>query len=421
MKSYDAVIDLTINYIGLIIAAGSGIILNILIIRLFGLEELGVFNLSYAIFVLMSQITVFGVHLSCLRLCALNPENYRYILASGLLVTGFISSSMSLLIYVASPLLSVLNVSDLEHGANYICLALVFFSLNKVFSFTINGLSRMRLYALIGGFRAVSMLAFVVLLFNIESKKPLVSTFLFSEFSLFLMFMIYFLRDISSVSFNCRLKKSAIEHYNYGKRVVISGISIELNARVDVLVLSAFVSSSSVGLYSFVAMLIEGFYQLIVVVKNYINPKIVKLYASGEKEPLEKFIKKVVLIVTSSFSLMAALAYYLFPLMVDLFNLDPRLTTVSIIFLILIGFMAALSGWLCLDQLLAICGKPEVSSKMYFLMVLANIFFNYLFIPIWGLKGAAFATVLSWVIFTIMLNCSAIRFLKLNLVPFLGK
>ena len=61
-------------------------------------------------------------------------------------------------------------------------------------------------------------------------------------------------------------------HLRYGRSVVISGLSLELNARVDVLVLGGFLSSSYVGLYSFVAMLIEGFYQLIIVVKNFLNP-----------------------------------------------------------------------------------------------------------------------------------------------------
>lgn len=421
MPRFGLALDLVVNYAGLAVAASAGVLLNILIVQLSGIEELGVFNLSYAIFVLLSQITVFGVHLSCLRQCALNPVNYAKILSAGLIVVAVIASFTSLLFFLLSPVLTFLNVEGVVDGAGYICLALVCFSLNKVFAFTLNGMSRMRLYAAVTVARATLLLIFVALLAYSEASLPLVSAFLFAEALLLLLFCALFFRSVAAVMLTRDVRSEIGLHLDYGRKVVVTGVSLELNARVDVLVLGVFLSSVSVGLYSFVAMLVEGFYQLIVVVKNVINPRLAKYYAEGNRSKLESFILRVVLSMTAAFSVVAVIAVYLYPILIDFLGLDQALKEAFPVFSILIGFMAVLSGWMCLDQVLAVCGQPKLSSKLYLFSVLLNLVMNCMLIPVWGLLGAALATGISWLVFVFMLNVASMKYLKVSLLPICNK
>ena len=51
-------------------------------------------------------------------------------------------------------------------------------------------------------------------------------------------------------------------HIQFGARSVLGGVAVELNTRVDVLVLGLFTSEAQVGIYSFAAFFVEGFLQL---------------------------------------------------------------------------------------------------------------------------------------------------------------
>ena len=59
--------DLIWNFFSLGILACSGIIINIFIARYYGSSYLGVFNQVFAIYILLSQFAIGGVHFSTLK------------------------------------------------------------------------------------------------------------------------------------------------------------------------------------------------------------------------------------------------------------------------------------------------------------------------------------------------------------------
>jgi O-antigen/teichoic acid export membrane protein len=56
-----------------------------------------------------------------------------------------------------------------------------------------------------------------------------------------------------------------------------SNVLLQMNTRIDVLVLGLFWSDHIVGIYSFAATLAEGVYQLLVVLRTNYNPMLVRL------------------------------------------------------------------------------------------------------------------------------------------------
>ena len=63
-------LDISWNYLSFFILAISGLIINFIIALSFSSEGLGIFNQTYAFFVIFSQFSVFGIHYSVLKLSA---------------------------------------------------------------------------------------------------------------------------------------------------------------------------------------------------------------------------------------------------------------------------------------------------------------------------------------------------------------
>ena len=82
--------DLIWNYLSLAVLAASGIIINVFIANYYGAKYLGVFNQIFAIYALLSQISIGGLHYSTLKHISYNQNNLDTItLGFGGLVDGY--------------------------------------------------------------------------------------------------------------------------------------------------------------------------------------------------------------------------------------------------------------------------------------------------------------------------------------------
>lgn len=77
----------------------------------------------------------------------------------------------------------------------------------------------------------------------------------------------------------------------FGAKGVFSGALQELNSRIDVLMLGYFLSDGTTGIYSFAALVYEGFLQFAVVLQNNYNPRMSRLLHDDRKRDLEALIR----------------------------------------------------------------------------------------------------------------------------------
>ena len=117
--------------------AVSGLLLNILITIGAGTTELGIFNITYSIYIISSQLAVLGVHYSVLHYSARDRENFtdRSIscFGSACFLALLLGLLMFVLLYISSSYLSVLfNASSLRNTIRYCSFGIVLFPLNKV-------------------------------------------------------------------------------------------------------------------------------------------------------------------------------------------------------------------------------------------------------------------------------------------------
>lgn len=415
------------NYCSLAIVATSGLVANFIIVAKFGTSALGIYNLSFAIYLILSQVSTFGIQLSCLRIIPITKiEEAPNIIISGLcavLVTSLLVCGIFILLF---PLLtSVYDYSELKPALNYIAIATALFSINKVLLFSINGLNRMTAFAIAQALRGLLMIGFIILIsYRLQTGVPLVATFVFSELVLGVLLLVYLVKNFIGFKLETtKIKSYFFKHLNFGKKAFLSGLGTELNARVDVIVLGIFVSEAMVGLYSFISMVVEGVAQLLVVLKNNLNPLLSKAMKRDEGVTLEQLSRKM-FGLSVSFMLLVVLSlnalYYVVFVWFD-YNLFDSVKDVAIgqtILFILTFCLLISSGWLIFDQLLALADYPDINSAIYIGSTMLNLVLNFILIPSFGLTGAAFATGVSWVVFAVVLNWQINKKIGINVIPY---
>lgn len=392
----------------LFILAVSGISINVLIASNYGSGAVGVFNQIFALYIISSQLAVGGVHFSVLKYTAQHDNRSGVILPilhSGLLVVFALSGFVALALLLGKNIIGeVLDSPPVLNGIYFIAPSLIFFSLNKLLLSCLNGLRMMRAFATVSGLRYILIISFVCYVsVSGMSSELLPASFLFSEIILFPIQIFILRKKLLSIRF--KVEKYWIKkHSIFGFKAFLSGVFIELNSRVDVLMLGIFSSDSVVGLYSFAAMLAEGFYQLLIVVRNNINPVMGKLILANRIEEFKRIVVKTRSIVYPVMFLIGSLTIALYlPMLNFLPNGDEFSDSLPVLTILLLG-LVLISGFVPFDAILTQSGFPATQTFINAFGLIINILLNIFLIPLYGPIGAALATSASLVLTIIYLN-----------------
>lgn len=402
LKKNKIVVDLVFNYASLGILGSTGLALNIFIAIFYTPDILGIFNQSLAFYMFVSMIGSFGINFSVLEAIP-KAENNKLKIRSiihGSLLPTLITSALVTLLYSLSlnSLIFIFNSQNLYKGLISIIPAIFFCSLNKVLLYGVyNGLRRMREFAIFLSLRYILILLslFIFLFWRIEGNYlPLI--FSLSEVIIFPI-MIYRINKITQFLNAKNSLNWSYRHLKFGSKAVFTGLITEANTKVDIIMIGVFLNDNYVGIYSFAALIVEGYIQLIRVIQNNYNPifsNLINIEDSMKINNMVKLLKKRTYLISIIIALILVLSYL--PLM--------RLVLVTkdyfdsfIPFLILMVGISGISGFLPFYEILSMAKLPGQNTLFMIFFFLTNIIMNLIFIPIWGINGAAIATSIAYV------------------------
>ena len=322
----------------------------------------------------------------------------------------FIVNTFSSILYSLSGLISQILDSDaMSKTLKIVSPALIFFSLNKVLLSFVNGQERLKLFAIGNILRYIFMLGSLFLLIYLERDvSDIAYIFLIAEVFLSIYCIGITIKSVKFFKFNLIIVK-CINHIKFGAKALLSGLSVELNSRADVVILGIFTSDSIVGVYSFFALVAEGLYNIFVVIKNIFNPKITKHVRQKDLKGLKTLIKKIQKIVyPSSFAIasMISIGMYVIISVIPDSNLYYENFVVLII---LISSIVLISGIIPFEIILTLAGRPGLQSIQTFITLAFNVILNFILIPYFGAFGAALATASSYIIGAFLLNQFSLR------------
>jgi O-antigen/teichoic acid export membrane protein len=189
---------------------------------------------------------------------------------------------------------------------------------------------------------------------------------------------------------------------------------IDVNTRVDVLMLGYFTNEIMVGIYSMASMIADGFTQLPVIFRNIINPYITNYYYSDKREDLAlkmiygrnltyKFLIPigVLIIIVYPFALLA-FGFY-----------ENYISSILPFALLMVGAIISI-GYAPFLMIFNQTGHPGIQSLLYFLIFGINLILNYIFIPLIGINGAALATGISYISLLVFVKILTKRVLNLS-------
>ncbi len=188
----------------------------------------------------------------------------------------------------------------------------------------------------------------------------------------------------------------------YGVKSAASGVLLELNARVDVLMIGHFMADRFVGIYTVAAMIAEGVYQLLVVLQNLYNPILARELAAERFDALLATVKKGRRLTYAAMVVVGAVAAFVYPYAIEFVFApapgsavtagDPGFAASWVPFCWLMLGIVLASGYIPFAQTLLMANQPGWHTVYMVLTVLFNVIGNWILIPIWGLPGAAIST-----------------------------
>jgi O-antigen/teichoic acid export membrane protein len=409
--------DVVWNVASLAVAGGAAILLNFLVGLLYGSAVLGIFNQVFAAFSLASQLAALGLHYSALRAtaAAAGEAELRAIVVGALVATAGVAAIAAVAFAAAGGAVAALVHSPgVARGMLLAAPGLFCFALSKVALGSLNGLRRMRTYAVLYAGRFLLMIGclpvFVAAGVSGEDLPLLVSL---SEAIILISALIALRCQLGRVP-GGELTRQVGEHIRFGARGFMSGL-FELFARVDILVVGAFASDRVVGAFSFAATLFEGLYQVLFVLRINYAPVVVRLWTEDRKGELEAVIRRARNRTYAGAAAAGLLAVAAYALLLPLVTADAEFVQSWQPFAVLVAGAALAAGYNPFLPLLLYSGRPGRNTAFMLVVFSVNAAGNLALVPLFGPLGSAAATATALAASALLLRAVVARHLGLRI------
>ena len=373
-----------------------GLGLSFGIARWWGASAYGVFNLVTTAYFAFAVVGACGLQYAVLRAVAEAPDDRARVAAVvvGALVPGVVLAAAATGAFVAVRPLIVrwLDSPGVGEGMLWAAPGLFCFAVNKLLLCVVNGLRRMRAFAIYTSLRYLLIAAgLVIARAEHIASDHLAAIWTFTEGTLLLVL-------IGELAATVQLSRAAgwtawtRQHLAYGVRGVVATLAYEINTKLDVWLLGVVMADkAAVGVYAFAAALNEGVMQLAVVVQNNVNPMIARLYANGELAELHALVARSRRWFVPALIAVCAAAAAVFPSVIPWLLGDPGFSAGAIPFAILLTGIAIASPYLPFAHLLLMAKRPGWHTMLLVAAIAVNAIGNMSLIPRLGLAGAATA------------------------------
>ena len=412
--------DIAFSLGSFVVLAISGIVINIVITAQRDAAALGVFNLAYAVYIVISQFAVWGIHYSVLRHAAFFKEasvERGHMLFTAACLTIALGLGFGGLTMWAEPLFAkAFDSTQTGRAIRNAAFGLMLFPLNKVLLAYLNGLREMRAFSILQGLRYLTVMVAV---------SAVASSSLSIEYATFGFIVAEAITALAAFSYlmtrgiATSLAFSSVwvrKHCVFGTKGLLSGMFAEVNSRIDVLLIGFFLSDRATGIYSFAAMLVDGLYHVLAMVRINFNPMLVAVVRDGNWEQardLRVKAAKYVLPVMLALSAILVFAYLVFTAWImptkGLIDGLPSL-------LILLAGLNLVAVLVPFDNLMIVSGHPGLQAAQQMATVTANALAAVILLPLLGIEGAAIGTATSYAVGIGVLIFLAKRFLGWQLI-----
>jgi O-antigen/teichoic acid export membrane protein len=408
------------NLGSLAILAAAGFALNLAIGRFYGPEALGVFNICFAGFIFIAQIGSFGVQFSILQAVAEHSGRDQGAVddavSAGLRLVVMASSLSTLGALLITPLVAgIYDSEDIVVAWLTMLPGLWAFSLNKYLLGVVNGAGHMRTFAALQASRYLLILVWVAVFYFARVDGAFLTGVLsLSEIMLLAAAAGATRRVVSRWSV---LSANAwfARHRTFGMKAFLSGAILELNTRINVLIVGALIGEASAGIYSVGILVAEGVSQVIFVIRNVANPPLARALATQDQKSLLKLSREFGAIGLGLTLAGSVVAYFLYPWFAIYGMGDQRFLEATLSLAILLVGLTLTAPMQVFGLILSMAQRPGLHTLSVLLVLVVNAALNFMLVPVWGMTGSALATAISYGVSAAIVLIAARTVLKVRL------
>jgi O-antigen/teichoic acid export membrane protein len=378
-----------------------GLFVGVWVARYLGPENYGILSFSMSFVGLFGAFSKLGLDGIIVRNIIQQPEQRDEILGTSLILKLVGSIILVFCVWVA---LHFTSTSRLE---KIIVLVIAFgqlFMSFEIFNFYFQSQVKGKYSGISATLGLLS--ASLVRIFFILAEFPLIwfAVAVFIENLVKIPFYIYFYKKFGFLVTNFKFSKNTAKNLlSDSWPFIFTGLILMVQAGIDQVMLKEMVDSKEVGLYSVAMRLISFFGFLPVMLKESLFPAI----QNAKKHSSDLYKNRLVNFYRLNCLLFFVVAIPIFcvgdDLVVLLYGDDYRESGVLLSLMAVRLFFANMG--VARGVFILLEGLMRYSLIPMILGTLANIFLNYCWIPIYGGKGAIFATILSFAITIFVIDC----------------
>jgi O-antigen/teichoic acid export membrane protein len=384
------------SFVGFAVIGVSGLLVNLIVEGAYGRDELGRFSTLLAIFLVGGQVGVIGVHSSVLfhtAAAAARGEPTAHVAHAALRVVAVSGAASAALIVLGGEVLSALLDSDTyTDGLWAIGIGLLLYPVNKVLVAYVNGMRRIRAVAVLTAMRFVGLVLGVALVAAFDLSPHALPWVVSATEAAIVVTLAVMLRG--SWGHGGAPRRMATTHTRFGLRAMPAGLFLDLNTRIDVLVLGALAGSGEVGNYVIASVFAEGLYQLAMVTRYSYDPVVAALHTGRRIDELRRVMRAArrrTYTLVGAVGVVSVLAY---PWVVEVLYGDDADGT-WIVYAYLAAGVLLSAGFIPFTSMLQQSGDPTGQSILLALISGTNLLLNIVLVPHFGAPGAGLATALA--------------------------
>ena len=247
-------------------------------------------------------------------------------------------------------------------------------------------------------FRYLPVFIFAIILLKTDNEELLVEAYLlgFLLLSLFSSIRVYMLFKKIDKPNDKSESFTITEIFKTSSPMALSAIAYFIMQSIDIIILSIYEGFDQIAYYSVSVKLAMLTTLALMSVNIVIAPRIAEIYENQKMQKLQMLIKHSTRIIFLISICVLSVLFFFSEEILGLFGQGYVIANNALLFLLAAQFFNAVSGPGAIY--LNMTGRQKTLNKILVSALIINISLNFYLIPIWGINGAAIATLASLII-----------------------